>query len=458
MSVEPAEARTAPAPSPKVTGIDPRAPEGQGAGAKRPESYEPPPAGMSNWWVWLLVAALAGGGWYYREQWLPWISSSFGRKVATKGPPRPVPVRTAKVQQRDLPLLLDALGTVTAIKTVTLRSRVDGEVMKVAFSEGQVVQEGQVLAEIDTRPFEAQKQQAEGQLARDQANLKLARIVLSRSKELLKKSAIAQQTIDEQTAQVQQLEGTVKASEGILANAQLQITYSKIVAPITGRIGLRLVDQGNTVRANDPNGLAVITQLQPISVVFTIPQDEIPRVLKQTKAGKKLAVDAFNRDFRVKLATGKLQAIDNQIDATTGTLRLKANFDNEDGLLFPNQFVNARLLVDTRKDAILVPTAAVQRGPNDIFVYVVNSDDTVDRRIVELGPAEGGETSITSGLKAGEVVVIDGVDKLTKDSKVTVRESEQKSGKGKNKQDKSAAKPETPAGTVDQKPGRKSDS
>ena len=407
--------------------------------------------GKANWWLWGFLLIAAGAGWHYRETWLPWVSASFARKAPQKGPTRPVPVRTATVQQRDMPLYLDALGTVTALKTVTLRSRVDGEVMKVAFSEGQVVHEGDILAEIDPRPFDAQKQQAQGQLAKDEANLKLARLTLDRSKELLKRNAISQQTIDEQTAQVQQLEGTVKADEGVLATAQLQLTYCQIKAPISGRIGLRLVDQGNTVRANDPNGLAVITQLQPIAMVFTIPQDDIPRVMKQTKAGKTLGVDAYNRDFKVKLATGKLQAFDNQIDATTGTLRLKASFDNDDGLLFPNQFVNARLLVDTREKSVLVPSAAIQRGPNDIFVYVVNSDESVDRRIIELGPAEGGETSITSGLKAGEVVVIDGVDKLTKDSKVSVREPDQKAGGGKKKPGKKDGVPATTEGKQEKK-------
>lgn len=333
-------------------------------------------------------------------------------------------------------LYLNGLGTATAFKTVTVRSRVEGELLKVHFTEGQMVREGDLLAEIDSRSFEVQRDQAEGQLARDEATLKLAKLTLDRHRDLLKSNVIAQQQLDDQAALVQQTEGAIQAVRAMLANARLQLGYCRIVAPISGRIGLRLVDQGNFVRANDATGLAVITQLQPIAVVFTIPQDEISRVLKQTRGDQVLTVDAYDRDFRTKLASGKLAAIDNQVDPTTGTLRLKAVFENEDQLLFPNQFVNARLLVDTKRDAIVIPSAAVQRGPASTFVYVVLADETVDLRNVALGPSEGNETSIESGLSVGEIVVTDGIDKLQppKDkqhpgTKVSLREKEKEKGK-----------------------------
>jgi multidrug efflux system membrane fusion protein len=383
-------------------------------------------------WRWLLIAALAAGAWYYRPYWLPWVASTLGRSNAN-GPSakaqRPVPVRTAVVEKRDMNLYLNGLGTVTAFKTVTLKSRVDGELIKVAFTEGQMVKEGDLLAEIDPRPFEAQLEQVEGTLAKDEATLELAKLNLVRVQELRKKNSIAQQQVDEQVAAVQQMEGTVQTDAGLVANARLQLKYCRIVAPVGGRIGLRLVDQGNIVHANDVMGMAVITQLQPIAVVFPISQDEIPRVQKQTNAGRTLAVEAYDRGFNAKLATGKLYAIDNQVDATTGTVKMKAVFDNEDGMLFPNQFVNARLLVDTRHDAVIVPSAAVQRGPNGTFVYVVEADNKVDMRTVVTGESEGAETAIATGLVPGDVVVTDGIDKLKKGSEITTQEKEKERAK-----------------------------
>lgn len=382
-------------------------------------------------WGWLLLIVLAAAGWYYRALWLPWIPPALlGRGTSgapAKSGPRTIPVRTAPVGQRNMDLYLNGLGTVTAFKTVTMRSRVDGELVNVAFNEGQIVREGDLLAEIDPRPFAAQLQQAEGQLARDQATLQLAKLTLARGQDLARSKSIAPQQVDEQVAQVEQMEGTIQTDEAMVANARLQLSYCRIVSPISGRIGLRLVDQGNIVHANDPNGLAVITQLQPIALVFTIPQDDIPRVQKQMHAGKTLAVEAWDRDFKTKLATGTLTAIDNQVDPLSGTLRLKATFENEDNMLFPNQFVNARLLVDVKQDAIVVPSAAVQRGPNGTFVYVVQPDETVKLRMITVGPSEGAETSIESGLTTGEIVVTDGIDKLTDGSKVSTREKEEKS-------------------------------
>ncbi|MGE5192302.1 MAG: MdtA/MuxA family multidrug efflux RND transporter periplasmic adaptor subunit, partial [Deltaproteobacteria bacterium] len=376
-------------------------------------------------WRWLIFLALAGAAWHYRAQWWPLVAAARWGSAAPSGKTlRPIPVRTATVERRDMPDFINGLGTVTAFKTVTLKSRVDGELIKVAFTEGQMVREGELLAEIDPRPFEAQLEQAEGTLAKDEASLELAKLNLVRVKELQKSKSIAQQQVDEQVAMVEQLQGTVQTDRGLVANARLQLTYCRIVAPVSGRIGLRLVDQGNIVHASDAMGMAVITQLQPIALVFPVSQDEIPRVQKQINDGQTLTVYAYDRGFTTKLATGKLYAVDNQVDATTGTVKLKAVFDNEDGMLFPNQFVNARLLVDTIRNAVVVPSAAVQRGPGGAFVYVVNADDKVNFRNVITGHTEAGETAIVTGLVAGEIVVTDGIDKLKEGSEITTPEKE----------------------------------
>ena len=397
---------------------------------------------------WICLVAAAAAGWHFREVVEPWVAQQLGmgHSATPKAmPPRVVPVVTAVVQKSDLQVYINGLGTVTAFKTVTIRSRVEGELVKVAFTEGQMVNEGDLLAEIDRRPFEVQLQQAEGQLARDQATLKSADITFKRYQELTQTRSISPQQVDEQRALVQQTAGAIQSDQAAVENAKLQLDYCRITAPISGRIGLRLVDQGNIVRANDPNGLAVITQLQPIALVFTIPQDDIVRVQKPQSEGQPLVVDAFDRDFKNKLATGKLLAIDNQVDSTTGTVRLKAVFDNEDGLLFPNQFVNARLLVDTRRDATVVPTAAVQRGPTSTFVYVVQPDDTVELRTVTVSLAEGTRTSVESGLSPGEVVVIEGLDKLQSKTKITTREKElEKENERKKAEDQHPGQRESP--------------
>ena len=400
----------------------------------------------TSFWICLIAAAAAG--WHFRELIEPWVAQQLGmgHSATPKAmPPRVVPVVTAVVQKSDLQVYINGLGTVTAFKTVTIRSRVEGELIKVAFTEGQMVNEGDLLAEIDRRPFEVQLQQAEGQLARDQATLKSADITFKRYQELTQTRSISPQQVDEQRALVQQTAGAIQSVQAAVENAKLQLDYCRITAPISGRIGLRLVDQGNIVRANDPNGLAVITQLQPIALVFTIPQDDIVRVQKPQSEGQPLVVDAFDRDFKNKLATGKLLAIDNQVDSTTGTVRLKAVFDNEDGLLFPNQFVNARLLVDTRRDATVVPTAAVQRGPTSTFVYVVQPDDTVELRTVTVSLAEGTRTSVESGLSPGEVVVTEGLDKLQPKTKITTREKElEKENERKKGEDQHPGRRESP--------------
>lgn len=442
-------------PSPKTLSEEPQAslqPPVPGSVAK----HHPPgenSSRSSTWGTifgWLVVIGIGAGAWYFHAAWMPLLEPLVGgSKAAPSKPARIVPVSTAVVTKRDMPIYLNGLGTVTAFKTVTLRSRVEGELTKVAFTEGQIVHEGDLLAEIDPRPFEVQLAQAEGQLARDEATLKTAKATLSRYEGLVATKSIAAQQYDDQASIVQQTMASIQTDEALIANAKLQLTYSRIVAPITGRIGLRLVDQGNIVRANDPNGLAVITQLQPIALVFTIPQDDIARVQLRAGAGEPLEVQAYDRDFKLKLATGKLLAIDNQVDATTGTVRLKSEFPNEDGMLFPNQFVNARLLVDTKRDAIIVPTAAVQRGPSSMFVYVVKADETVELRNVVPGPAEGGETSIESGLEPDEIVVTDGLDKLQPNAKVAPREK----GKGEQGGNKSRSE-KRPEG----KPASKGDS
>ncbi|WP_082846474.1 efflux RND transporter periplasmic adaptor subunit [Planctomyces sp. SH-PL14] len=425
-------------PSPPATRTPAGAMNGHGssAGAAAPPPASTPattPAAAPSrrgWLGWVVLLALAGGAWYARPYWYPRVHALLvpaGPKAPP--PPRAVPIVATTVRERDINLYINGLGTVTAFNTVTVRSRVAGEVVKVAFTEGQTVKEGDLLVEIDPRPFIAARDQAAGTLAREDANLSLAQVNLKRTEDLMKSQASTQAVYDQQLAAVQQSEAAVKVAKAALENAELQLTYCRIVAPITGRIGFRLIDKGNIVQANDPGGLVVITQLDPITLQFTIPQDDIPRVLEQMNIEGSLQVDAYDRDFKRKLATGKLSALDNQVDATTGTLRLKATFENKNRALFPNQFVNARLLVDAVEKAVVVNTSAVQRGPESTFVYVVKSDETVELRNIELGPSEGLDTSIKNGLKVGELVVVDGVDKLTPGAKVQFQDKASPAGK-----------------------------
>lgn len=384
------------------------------------ESIGSPPTPSSGTTIlrWLLALAVIGGlGYgYYIRIYLP------GSVPPSAPPKRPVPVVATAVRQGNLDLYLNGLGTVTAYYTVTIRSRVDGELVKVAFTEGQLVKQGDLLAQIDPRPYEVQLQQAEGPLTRDKAALEIAQQTLARNQELAKSKVISQQELDTQTSIVKQTEGAIQTDEAQIGNAKLLLDYCRITSPITGRIGLRTVDPGNMIRANDATGLAVVTQLQPIAVQFTIPQDEIARVQRRMLSGDKLTVDAYNRDFSIKLASGTLAAIDNQVDSTTGTVRLKAVFANEDNMLFPNQFVNARLQVETRRDVVIAPAVAVQRGPSFTFAYVIKDDSTVELRKITLGPSEGTEVVVTDGLSPGEMVVTDGLDKLQPGGAVVVRD------------------------------------
>jgi multidrug efflux system membrane fusion protein len=321
----------------------------------------------------------------------------------------------------DIGVYFTGLGAVTPIYTVNVKSRVDGQLVKVDYREGQVLRKGDPIAELDARPFEVQLTQAEGQLIRDQAALQNSLIDLQRYETLLKRNAIAQQIVATQRATVTQNRGLVKTDEGNVASAKLNITYCHITAPITGRAGLRLVDPGNIVHAADANGVVVITQLQPISVIFTLPEDQLPSVLKRFRAREQLRISALERDNTTNLASGELATIDNEIDQTTGTVKLRGTFSNKDEALFPNQFVNARLLVEEKRGVVLVSNAAVQRNSSNTFVYLVKSDQTVTVRNVKVGTSNENETEIVSGLTPGDVVVTTGVDKLQEGSKVNVQ-------------------------------------
>ena len=325
---------------------------------------------------------------------------------------RRIAVSVVPTRRGDLAVVVTALGTVTARETVTVHSRVDGELKRVHFREGQQVKAGELLAEIDPRPFQIALAQARGQLARDQALLDNARLDVTRYRELLQQDSIASQQVDAQLALVNQYQGVVQADVAAVDNARLQLDYARITAPISGRLGLRQVDAGNIVHASDTAGLVVITATAPISVLFAVPSDELPAIRARLRAGAELEVEAFDRSGARRLAGGRLHSLDNQIDTTTATLKLKAEFDNDDDALFPNQFVNVALNVETRTGVVLLPSAAVQRGQGGAFVYVIDAERLAQRRAVVLGPAMGDEVMVEEGLREGESVVIEGIDKL----------------------------------------------
>ena len=380
------------------------------------------PASRRRWWLWavaLIVLAAAGGGYWYwssRPADVPTAAPGAGGGAGAGGRSDPsaraLPVVAVPARKGSIDVYINALGTVTPRNIVVVKPRVDGQLMKIAFTEGQAVKAGDLLAEIDPRPFQVQLAQAQGQMAKDQSLLKNAQLDLERYRTLLGQDSISKQQVDTQEALVRQYEGTIQTDQANIDNAKLQLTYSRVTAPIGGTVGLRQVDPGNVVKASDANGIVVIAQLQPISVVFPIPEDSLQRTLRRLATGESIAVEAWNRDQKVKLATGKLLTVDNQIDTTTGTVKLKAEFANADLALFPNQFVNVRMLVETLPDAILVPSAAILRGAPGTFVYVVKGDKSVTVTPVKLGPVQGETTAIASGVAPGDVVVVDGTDKL----------------------------------------------
>lgn len=389
-----------------------------------PPVNEPPKKKRHTGWIWLLVALAIGGlAWYLRVP--PTAGGPNAGKKGGKGgrgAMGDIPVAVGKAHRGSIPVYLDGLGSVTAFYTVTVRTRVDGQLMTVPVKEGDFVTEGEMIAQVDPRPFDVMLEQAEGNMAHDQALLANARVDFQRYQTLLEQDAIPKQQLDTQKALVAQYEGNIKTDQAAIDNAKLQQTYAKITAPITGRVGLRLVDPGNIVHAADANGLIVITQLQPISILFTIPEDNLPQVLKKLRAGVTLQVDAYNRDKTEKLSSCKLLTVDNTIDATTGTSKLKAVCENKDNALFPNQFVNVRLLVDTLQNQVIVPEVAVQQGANGSFVYIVGDDARVKVQNVTTGIMEGNDAQITNGVEPGDAVVTDGTDKLQNGSRVRIKD------------------------------------
>jgi multidrug efflux system membrane fusion protein len=382
-----------------------------------------------KWWPWLLTLVLIGAAAWVamRTNWISAASNGARSAAASKagrgpgGAGRLVPVVASEVRRGDMPVYLDGLGSVAAFNTVTIRTRVDGELVNVAFKEGDFVKQGDLLAEIDPRPFNVQLELAQAQKAHDEALLANARLDLTRYNTLVTQDAVPKQQLDTQIASVAQYEATVKADQAQIDNAKLQLVYSRIISPLTGRIGLRLVDRGNIVHATDAGGLAVVTQLQPIAVLFNIAEDSLPVVTAKLRAGAKLPVIAWDRGLTRKLGAGTVLTLDNQIDQTSGTVRFKAEFENADLSLFPNQFVNARLLLDTKRQTLIVPAAAVQHSPASAFVYRVKKDNSVEVRNVVAGVTEGDEVAVDRGLDAGDLVVTDGIDKLEQGSKVAVR-------------------------------------
>ena len=387
---------------------------------------------LKHWWFWVVAVILVGIVAYHLMGRPEKTAEGTGKKGANLAAQK-IPVATTAAKKGDMPIYLTGLGSVTPLRTVTVKTRVDGELMRVNYKEGQIVKQGDLLVEIDPRPYQAQLTQAEGQIIRDQALLKNAKMDRERYRVLSEQDSIAKQQYDTQKSLVNQLEGTVKFDQGQIDNAKLQLIYARITAPVSGRIGLRLVDPGNIVHATDTTGLAVITQIEPITVIFTIPEDNLPELLDKLRAQAHLPVDAFNREQTRKLSSGYLLTLDNQIDPNSGTVRLRAEFPNKDHMLFPSQFVNARLLLETKRGVTIVPTAAIQRSPQGPYVYLVKPDQTVAVRQVTLGPTEGDEAAIDQGLAPGDQVVVEGAERLREGSKVEVKTPGQNNGNNGNK-------------------------
>ncbi|MSO76577.1 MAG: MdtA/MuxA family multidrug efflux RND transporter periplasmic adaptor subunit [Alphaproteobacteria bacterium] len=368
-------------------------------------------------WIQLLVLAVilgTAGAVVWWAQTRPQTEAPRGRF----GAGQPVPVVVAPALREDVPRTLNALGTVTPFAIVTVKTQVAGPLMRIAFEEGQVVAKGDLLAEIDPRPFQHALEQAQGQLARDMALLRNAEVDLARYRTLAEQNSIARQQLDTQLALVQQYQGIVKTDQALVNNAALNLTYCRILAPMGGRVGLRLVDAGNYVQTNDPGGIVVITQVRPITVLFSVPEDNLPLIIKRLQSGSVLPVTAFDRGRKAKLAAGWLTTVDNQMDVATGTVKLKAQFDNADEALFPNQFVNLEIVVDMLSAQTVIPVAAVQRGAPGTYVYLVKADNIVGVQKVELGVQDGQRVAILSGLAPGDRVVVDGVDRLRDGAKI----------------------------------------
>jgi len=365
-------------------------------------------------WLLLVLAIIGAVVWYYHR---PSEQPKTGGRNQFGGP---TPVGVATVQKGDMPVTLTGLGTVTPLATVTVKTQINGYLTEVAFQEGRMVKKGDFLAQIDPRPYQVALEQAEGQLAKDQALLKNAQLDLQRYNTLVAQNSIATQTRDTQVSLVAQDQAALKTDQAQVDAQKLNLVYAHIVSPVTGRVGLRQVDAGNYVQTSDPNGIVVVTQLQPISVIFTLPEDNLPAVMKQVHAGASLPVTAYDRTGTAVLGKGRLETVDNQIDTTTGTVKLRATFDNEQEILFPNQFVNVQLLVNTMKGVGIVPTAAIQHGAPGAFVYVVKPDQTAAVKQVKLGPSDGQHIAVLDGLQPGEQVVVDGSDRLREGAKVTL--------------------------------------
>ncbi len=389
---------------------------------KAPEAQAGPPedshsTGTGHKWIWALaIVVVLGAGWIYYQR----AAKQKAASAQADPAPRAVPISTAAAKKGDIGVYINALGTVTPVYTDTITSRVQGEIVDVYYKEGQIVHKGDPLLNIDPRPYQAQLTEVEGQLAHDQALLNEARIDLGRYQSAYSQNAIAKQQVDDQEQAVFQYEGTVKNDEGQVDNAKVNLVYCHIASPIEGRVGLRLVDPGNIVQANSVTSLVVVTQLQPITVIFSVAEDYLPQIQQQLRKGQRMPVDAFDRGQQTKLASGSLLTLDNQIDTTTGTLKLKAIFQNQDGSLFANQFVNARLLVDTTHDAILIPAAAIQRNAQGAFVYVIKPDMTASIRTITVGTTDG-DTSAVQGLQEGETIATKGFEKLQDGVKVNTQ-------------------------------------
>lgn len=399
-----------------------------------------------RWWLAVVLSTvILGVGLYLFYGHGKKSEAPAAKQAAAKAAAPPAPVTVQAARKADVGVYLTQLGNVTPIATVTIHSRIDGQLMNVYFKEGQLVKRGDLIAMLDPRPFQAQLTQYEGQLIRDKEFLSNARLDVQRYQTLWKQDSIPRQQLETQESLVRQYEGAVRADQGLVESAKVNLIYCRITSPVSGRIGLRQIDPGNIVHAGDTNGLAVVTQLQPMSVIFPVPEDDLPEVLGKLKAGARLAVDAFDRERKQRLAGGMLQTIDNQIDPTTGTVKFRALFPNNDNALFPQQFVNVRLLVKTLHDSIVVPVSAVQRGSQGAFVYLVKADKTVAVRPVTVGVTQEDDVAVTSGLNEGDVVVVQGAERLRDGSKVEVKEAS-KRGQGGPKTQAAPGDQQSPGG------------